>query len=79
MIKLKREYLNFSVSVAGFKKRKFHDIHESEFQKYFDAGFTEFFEVVEEKPLKKEKTLKTEDFDYKLPELKIDEENDTDK
>lgn len=60
-LKLKREYLNHSVGGGKFKKRKFCDVHESEFQKYFNAGFTEFFEVVEEKPLKKEKPVLKEE------------------
>ena len=68
-LKLKREYLNWSIGGGKLKKRKFCDIHESEFPMYWNAGFTEFFEVIEEKPIKKEKT----------PEIEKLEDNDTDK
>lgn len=59
-LKLKTEYLEWSVNCGGrINKRKLKNVCPSEYQKLWDLGFTEYFEI--EKPLTtKTTTIKTE-------------------
>jgi hypothetical protein len=76
-LKLKPEYLEFSIGGGKTIKRKLKNIDPSEFEKLYNLGYKEFFEEVDTKPSKKQKEV--------LEPLKIDNkidfniEDDTDK
>ena len=59
-LKVKEEYLEYSIGGGRLKKMKLHNIPTELYQKYYDMGFQEFFEVEEEKKksVKNDKTNK---------------------
>ena len=55
-LRIKEEYLTYSIGGGRMPKTKLHDIPEELYQKYYDMGYSEFFEVVKEKVSKKNDT-----------------------
>jgi hypothetical protein len=65
-LKIKEQYLEWSIGGGRVKNIKLKDIKEKDYPKYYDNGFQSFFEVIEEP--KKKKVIE-----------KIEEENDSNK
>lgn len=72
-LRLKPEYLEWGFGGGKTLKRKLKNIDPSEFENIYNLGYTEFFEVIEKKPIMKKNELKL-DLEEKNEDL-----NDTDK
>ena len=51
-LKLKPEYLVYSIGGGRTIKKRLKNVHPSEFEALYNAGYSEFFEVIDEKPKK---------------------------
>lgn len=72
-LSIKKEYLEWSIGGGRLKTFKLKNLPKSEYQKYYDLGFSEFFEVVKKKSKFQERLQELEE------ENKIDiQENDKD-
>lgn len=56
-LKLRPEFLEYAIGGGKTIKRKLKNIDPSEFEALYNAGYKDFFEVVEDKPLKKIKEV----------------------
>lgn len=60
-LRIKEQYKDWGLGGGKLGKIKLENLHPSLYQKYYDLGWADFFEVV--KPEKKEEKIKTEDND----------------
>ena len=56
-LKLKPEFLEYAIGGGKLVKRKLKNIHPSEFERLYNLGYKDFFEVSEDKTLKKVKDV----------------------
>jgi hypothetical protein len=52
-LKVKEEFLKYSIGGGKMTKIRLDNMPPELYEKYYNLGYTEFFEVVEYKPLKK--------------------------
>jgi hypothetical protein len=73
VLKIKEKYLEYSIGGGKVKLIKFKNLPENEYQKYFNSGFKDFFEVV----IEEEDMITDEiDEDIFLEEIKIEDLED---
>lgn len=67
-LKLKEQYLEYSIGGGLMKATKLKNLKESEYIKYYNSGFQSFFEVIEEPKKKKVIEKIEEDNDFNTEE-----------
>jgi len=71
-LKLKKEYLNYSISGGKSKRVYFRDLNPDKYEDYYKSGYADFFDV--EKVVKQLQTPINDEL-----KINIKEEDDTNK
>ena len=75
MLKIKEEYLEYSIGGGKVKLTKLKNLNQNQYEKYFNMGFKDFFEIIEEEIIINDNDGEY-DIELFLNEIKTEEEED---
>lgn len=75
-LELKPEFLEWSINSGGRSvKRKLKNVHPSEFEKLYNLGYKDFFNVVEGKTTTTKKEVVTQQINDEIKDINLDDTN----